>query len=91
MAAGNTSRTRREELRIEGHEEEEWQVSQTTPAVGDTVRTVEGVAEVVRVLGKVSDGSRLLELKFTERDAPSYFAATSNVLQQGSGAEPGQA
>ena len=34
------------------------------------------------VLGKVSDGSRLLELKIVDRDGPSFFAATSNILQE---------
>ena len=85
MAGGNTTRTKREDLRIGGSAEGEWQVRPRTPAVGEVVRTVEGPAEVIRVLGKVSDGSRLLELRI-DRDGPVYFAATSNVLQR---PEPG--
>lgn len=80
--SGNTSRTRKAALRIEPQSDDDWQVSSDVPGLGDEVRTVEGTATVVRVLGKVSDGSRLLELKVVGRDGPSYFAATSNVLQR---------
>ena len=82
MASGNTSRTRREELRIESHATDGWEVATETPALGDAVMTVQGKAEVVRILGKVSDGSRLLELRLVNQEGPSYFAATTNVLQR---------
>lgn len=57
-------------------------MSARTPPLGARVVSVEGLAEVVRVLGKVSDGSRLLELQIVDRDGPSFYAATSNVLQE---------
>jgi hypothetical protein len=38
------------------------------------------MAEVVRILGKTGDGSRLLELRLLEKDAPPFYAAASNVL-----------
>ena len=82
MLPKNTSRVPRKLLDISSHPQEGWEVSDTTPPVGTTVQSVEGLAEVVRILGKVSDGTRLLELKITDRDGPSFFAATSNVLQK---------
>ena len=78
----NTARIRRELLHISSHEREGWEVSTQTPAVGAEVLSVEGLATVVKVLGKVSDGSRLLELQIAGRDGPSFFAATTNVLQE---------
>jgi hypothetical protein len=49
------------------------------PQVGEYVYCVEGPAEVVKLLGKTGDGSRLLELRFPGRREP-FFAAASNVL-----------
>ena len=51
------------------------------PAVGEVVLCVEGEAEVVGVLGRTSDGSRLLELRVDDRTSP-FFASSSNVLVQ---------
>jgi hypothetical protein len=82
MIPKNTSRVARELLRISSHAREGWEVSERTPPIGTEVLSVEGLAEVVRILGKVSDGSRLLELQIVDRDGPSFFAATSNVLQE---------
>ena len=82
MLPKNTSRVPRKLLDISSHPQEGWEVNEATPTVGTTVLSVEGLAEVVRILGKVSDGTRLLELKITDRDGPSFFAATSNVLQK---------
>jgi hypothetical protein len=47
---------------------------------GDQVQCTEGLAEVVRVLGRTSDGSRLLELCLPDRPRQPFFAAASNVL-----------
>ena len=63
MLPKNTSRVPRKLLDIESHPQEGWEVSTMTPQVGATVHSVEGFAEVVRILGKVTDGTRLLELK----------------------------
>jgi hypothetical protein len=38
------------------------------------------MAEVVRVLGKTGNGSRLLQLRLLDRTAPPFHAAASNVL-----------
>lgn len=50
------------------------------PAVGELVYCTSGEAEVVRLLGKTGDGSRLLELKLAQAAAKPFFAAASNVL-----------
>ncbi|MEJ2206609.1 MAG: hypothetical protein P8170_21165 [Gemmatimonadota bacterium] len=49
------------------------------PEPGDEVYCVEGRAEVIRLLGRTSDGSRLLELRCGDRPQP-FFASSSNVL-----------
>ena len=82
MLPKNTSRVARQLLDISSHPQDGWEVLEKTPVLGDVVLSVEGFAEVVRVLGKVSDGSRLLELKIVDREGPSFFAATSNVAQE---------
>ncbi len=82
MLPTNTSRVPRTLLDISSHPREGWDVSERTPPIGTEVLSVEGLATVVRILGKVSDGSRLLELRIVGREGPSFFAATSNVLQQ---------
>jgi hypothetical protein len=51
-----------------------------TPVVGDRVHCTGGLADVVKILGKASDGTRILELKLVEIVAPPFFAAASNVL-----------
>jgi hypothetical protein len=49
------------------------------PVVGEQVFCTEGMAEVVRILGKTGDGSRLLELSLQDNPKPPFFAAASNV------------
>ncbi|HEU4453442.1 MAG TPA: hypothetical protein VFR81_10290 [Longimicrobium sp.] len=51
-----------------------------TPVPGEQVYCASGVAEVVKVLGKTGDGSRLLELKLPDVASKPFFAAASNVL-----------
>jgi hypothetical protein len=48
------------------------------PLAGTFVLCTAGLAEVVKVLGKVSDGSRLLELRLEGVNQP-FFVAASNV------------
>lgn len=86
MLPPNTSRTRRESLRISSVEVPGWHAeSGHVPQVGDSVQCVEGRAEVVRVCGRVGDGSRLLELRLFERPEVPFFAASSNVLVRADG------
>lgn len=79
---GNSSRRiSRESLRVASSERPGWvSGSKYLPSVGDRVHCTEGVAEVVRVLGKTGDGSRLLELCLADRPRQPFFAAASNVL-----------
>ncbi len=80
---------RRESLRIASIERPGWDVdAEWTPQVGEDVWCVDGVAEVIRVHGRTSDGSRLLELRLLSRPKPTYFAAASNVLRRQKGEEP---
>jgi hypothetical protein len=54
--------------------------AERTPAVGEEIYCVAGVGEVVKILGKTGDGSRLLEVKLPEPGTKPFFAAASNIL-----------
>jgi hypothetical protein len=80
MAHPDTSRVPRESLRISSVAPPGWEPSPgRLPSVGEYVYCTDGPAEVVRVLGRTSDGSRLLELRCPDRPQP-FFASSSNVL-----------
>ncbi len=82
MLPKNMARVRRESLNIDTIDREGFQVRpDRVPIVGEEVECIEGTATVVRVLGRVSDGSRLLELRVVEKEGPSFFASSHNVLQ----------
>jgi hypothetical protein len=70
-----------EQIRVESLELPGWHAgSDRIPSVGESVQCIEGQAEVVRVLGKTSDGGRVLELCLPDRPKVPFFAASSNVL-----------
>lgn len=76
----NTARVSRDSLRISSVEPAGWcDAGGRVPSVGEYVYCTNGPAEVVRVLGRTSDGSRLLELRCVDQPQP-FFAASSNVL-----------
>ena len=50
------------------------------PSPGERVHTHEGGATVVAILGKTSDGGRLLELAMDDGRKHAFFAAAANVL-----------
>ncbi len=54
--------------------------AERTPRVGEDVYCTMGQGEVTAVLGKTSDGSRLLEIRLAQPDTKPFFAAASNVL-----------
>jgi len=85
MSEANTSRVSRESLRISSVHPQGWQQPEAghVPSVGDTVYCTEGPAEVARLLGRTSDGSRLLELRCAER-TQAFFASSTNVLVRAS-------
>lgn len=71
----------RADLRIDRSEHASWATGmEELPAVGQRVYCTEGMAQVVRVLGKTGNGSRLLLLRLIGRTAPPFHAAASNVL-----------
>lgn len=78
----NSSRAfKPEDLRIDASAQPDW-VSGVTrvPAVGEHVLCTGGLAEVVQLLGKTSDGSRLLSLRLLDGKHPPFFVAASNIL-----------
>jgi hypothetical protein len=80
MASQNTSRVRGNTVRIESITHPGFHAAPDyVPQVGEVVQTTEGVAEVIRVLTRVTRG-RLLELRLEERPKPPFFAASHNVL-----------
>ena len=80
MAESNSSNASRDSLRISSVEPQGWSpASGRLPRVGEQVYCTDGLATVVRVLGRTSDGSRLLELRCNEHSQP-FFAASSNIL-----------
>ncbi|MGE0159852.1 MAG: hypothetical protein AB7T31_10620 [Gemmatimonadales bacterium] len=82
MTQSNTSRTSRDSLRISSVEPPGWSpAGERLPAVGEHVYCTEGPAKVVRVLGRTSDGSRLLELRCDGQPQP-FFASSSNILMR---------
>ena len=89
MSQPDTSRVPRDSLRISSVDPPGWRPlpSGEVPDAGDHVYCTDGLAEVVRVLGRTSDGSRLLELRCAARPQP-FFAASSNVLVRDESAPP---
>jgi len=77
------------DLRIDRSGRSTWATgNEEVPRVGQRVFCTEGMAEVVRILGKTGNGSRLLQLRLIGRTAPPFHAAASNVLVEPS-SEPG--
>ena len=79
---GNTSRRfTPEDLRVDAASHPDWvNGAVSTPQVGDHVLCTGGLAEVVQLLGKTGDGSRLLALRLRDGNHPPFFVAASNVL-----------
>ena len=82
MASSNsTRRLRSTDLRVDPDSRPGWHIAEKrVPRQGEKVYCTEGEAEVSRVCGRTSDGSRLLELRILDRTAPPFYAAASNVL-----------
>ncbi|HEX6912195.1 MAG TPA: hypothetical protein VF142_17460 [Longimicrobium sp.] len=82
MAMGNsTRRMRDDELFVSAATHPGWISAGDQPVtVGEEVFCTGGAGVVAAVLGKTSDGSRLLEIKLSNPDARPFFAAASNVL-----------
>jgi hypothetical protein len=80
ISSNSTRRMRTEDLHVDAGEYPEWvSGADALPCEGQTVFCTAGLAEVVKVLGKTGDGSRLLELKIHDGRRPPFFVAASNV------------
>jgi hypothetical protein len=82
--ANTMRRTPLASLKVAASEERPDWVHATSrlPEVGELVCCAEGLAEVLRILGKTGDGSRLLELALPDRPRHPFYAAASNILVQ---------
>ena len=82
MSLSNSSkRLRKDQLTVDPTAHEDWPSgSERPPRVGDRVYCVAGLAEVIKLVGKTSEGARILELKLLDVVAAPFFAASSNVL-----------
>lgn len=81
MFSNSTKRMTLEELTVNSNDQPEWlSGTERLPAIGELVLCTGGLAEVIKLLGKTGDGSRLLELRLVDGKAPPFFAAASNVL-----------
>lgn len=83
-------------LRVDRSARPGWKTGrEQPPGPGQLVYCTEGMAEVIRDVGKTGDGSRLLELRLLEKEAPPFYAAASNVLvmpaEETNGAEAARA
>lgn len=68
-------------LRVDAEAHPGWRMgSEVTLRAGGRVYCTDGPAEIVRILGKTGDGSRLLELRLPDAKRRTFFAAASNVL-----------
>ena len=69
------------DLRIDRAAHPGWSTgAERAPRVGDAVVCSVGEGEIVSVLGKTSDGSRLLEIRLDAPGSAPFYAAASNVL-----------
>jgi hypothetical protein len=81
MSISNARRVEREPLTVDRDARPGWITgADRTPRSGEEVFCAAGAATVIRVLGRTSDNSRLLELKLVSGDGKPFFAAASNVL-----------
>lgn len=82
MNANNLNRVNLSDLQVKRAAHPDWPTgAERLPEVGEEVFCVDGTAEVVKVLGRTGDGSRLLELKLVEDPkGKPFYAAASNVL-----------
>lgn len=79
ILSNSASRIRAEELHVDTELYPTWvSGKEQLPQAGMKVLCAAGMAEVINVLGKVSDGSRLLELRLEGVRQP-FFVAASNV------------
>jgi hypothetical protein len=80
------ARVRRDSVRVTSVDRPGWAAdSGRIPLVGEVVQCTDGEAEVMKVLTRLSDGGRLLELRLPDRPKTPFFAASSNVMLREAG------
>jgi hypothetical protein len=83
LFGNNSKRMKADDLNVNRETQPGWTTgTEKLPAVGELVMCTGGMAEVIKLHGKTSDGSRLLELRLVAEKAPPFYAAASNVLVQ---------
>ena len=81
MFGNSSKRMKAEDLHVDREAQPEWATgTEKLPQVGEIVMCTSGMAEVIKLHGKTSDGSRLIELRLVEEKAPPFFASSSNIL-----------
>lgn len=69
------------DLRIDREAHPGWSTgAERAPRVGDEVVCSAGEGAIAALLGKTSDGSRLLEIRLDAPGSAPFYAAASNVL-----------
>jgi hypothetical protein len=77
---GGKAPRRAEDVRVDPVQHPGWiSGADRLPVPGESVLCSEGMAEVVKLLGKTGNG-RLLELKVADGRRAAFFAAAGNVL-----------
>lgn len=83
MAKSNTAkRVRIEDFFVSPEDRPGWVIAnERLPGVGEEVYCVGGTGVIRAVLGKTSDGSRLLEIQLEDpQQTKPFFASAANVL-----------
>ena len=81
MFGNSSKRMKTDDLTVCRETQPDWKTGvEKLPSVGELVMCTGGMAEVIKLHGKTSDGSRLLELRLVAEKAPPFYAAASNVL-----------
>jgi hypothetical protein len=84
LFSNSSRRMTAEGLKVNADSEPDWKMAtERLPTIGEIVKCTGGMAEVIKLHGKTSDGSRLIELKLVAEKAPPFYAAASNVLVKG--------
>ena len=79
--SNGAKRLRAEDERVDPTSHPGWTTGQERiPSVGEEVICAGGTGEVVALLGKTGDGSRLLEIRLGDAKSKPFYAAASNVL-----------
>ena len=77
----SSKRIRPDQLTVDANAKPDWLSGSTRPpAIGEVVYCAAGMAQVIKLLGKTSEGCRILELKLVDLVAPPFFASCANVL-----------